>query len=95
MAKGKTAKGTAIKSIEMRRCAACRQARHKSELLRGVRAADGFTIDETGKVEGRGAYLCKSPECAAVICKRRNFDKVFKAKVPNAVYDAIKEKFLM
>lgn len=96
MAKGKTAKGTAIKPIELRRCVACRQVRHKSELLRVVKTARGAVIfDETGKTQGRGAYVCKSPTCAATVSKRRNFDKVFKAKVPAEVYDMIKETILM
>ena len=95
MSKGKTAKGTAIKQIEMRRCVACRQVRHKSELIRVVKTIDGIKLDDTGKIEGRGAYVCKSSTCAEIICKRRNFDKVFKAKVPAEVYDMIKENFSM
>lgn len=95
MSKGKTAKGIAIKQIEMRRCVACRQVRHKSELIRVVKAINGIKLDDTGKVEGRGAYVCKATTCAEAVCKRRNFDKIFKAKVPVEVYDMIKEKILM
>ena len=96
MARGKVAKGTAIKQTEMRRCVACRQSFHKSELLRVVKNSAGeIFFDETGKAQGRGAYVCKSHECATTILKRHNFDKVFKCKVPNELYDKIKEKILM
>lgn len=95
MSAGKTAKGTAIKQIEMRRCVVCRQVRHKSELIRVVKAEGNFSFDETGKAQGRGAYVCKSPICAESLIKRRNFDKVFKAKLPDELYDMIKEKILM
>ena len=95
MSKGKTVKGTAIKQIEMRRCVACRQVRHKSELMRVVRKNGEFSLDETGKAEGRGAYVCRSSECVAIVCKRRNFDKVFKAKLPDEIYNIIKEKIHM
>ena len=96
MSKGKTAKGTAIKQIKMRRCVVCRQIFHKSKLLRVVKnAADEFSIDKSGKTAGRGAYVCKSPECLATLIKRRNFDKVFKAKVPAEIYDSIKETIRM
>lgn len=95
MSKSKTAKGTAIKQIEMRRCVACRQVRHKSELLRVVKASDTISIDVTGKASGRGAYVCKSSECAELIKKRRSLDRVFKVKVPNELYDMIKETVLM
>ena len=90
MSKGKAAKGIATKQIEMRRCVVCRQSFHKSELLRVVKTAAGdISLDETGKSAGRGAYVCKSPECLATLRKRRNFDKVFKAKVPADIYDKI------
>lgn len=83
------------KPINMRRCIACRQVRHKSELIRVVKNAAGISLDETGKVDGRGAYVCKSAKCAAIIQKRRSLDRVFKTKVPNELYDMIKEKILM
>ena len=95
MSKGKTAKGTAIKQIEMRRCIACRQVRHKSELLRIVKTSDKVSIDTTGKLDGRGAYVCKSLECAESLKKRRNLDRVFRAKVPAELNDTIKEIVLM
>lgn len=95
MAKSKTAKGIALKQIEMRRCVACRQVHHKSELLRLVKTSDGISIDTNGKLPGRGAYVCKSPQCAELIKKRRNLDKIFRVKVPSDLYDTIKEKILM
>ena len=96
MSKGKVAKGTAIKQIEMRRCVVCRQSFNKAELIRVVKTKAGdISLDGTEKIFGRGAYVCKSPECLKTLGKRRNFDKVFKAKVPAEVYDMIKEKILM
>ena len=95
MSKGKTAKGIAIKPIEMRRCVACRQVRHKSELIRFIKTAEGISIDTTGKLDGRGAYVCKSLECAESLKKRRNLDKIFRVKVPTEIYDTIKEIVLM
>ena len=96
MSKGKTVKGTAIKQIEMRRCIVCRQVRHKSELLRVVKTAEGkISLDEPTKIFGRGAYVCKSVDCVETLRKRRNLDKVFKVKVPGELYDSIKEKILM
>ena len=90
MSKGKTAKGTAIKQIEMRRCIACRQVRHKSELIRVVKTPSGeIVLDESGKIFGRGAYVCQSSTCAATLKKRHNLDKVFKTKLPNGLYDQI------
>lgn len=64
--------------------------------MRVVKTADGeFSLDTAGKAQGRGAYVCKSPECLATLLKRRNFDRVFKAKVPAEIYDSIKETIRM
>ena len=89
MSRSKTEKGTATKKIEMRRCVVCRKVRHKSELLRVVKSAEKFSLDLTGKVGGRGSYVCKSAECAAKLFKRRNFDKIFKVKLPDDIYEKI------
>ena len=83
-------KGKAKKQIEMRRCIACREVRHKSELLRVVKSPDGeFSIDETGKKSGRGAYVCRMKKCAEVAKKRKLFDRAFKVKVPPEFCDEI------
>ena len=47
-----------------RTCIACRQVAHKRDLIRVVRRADKHVlVDTTGKLAGRGAYLCKEPAC--------------------------------
>lgn len=48
----------------MRTCVACRTSRPKRELVRVVAlAAGGVVVDETGKQNGRGAYLCRQKVC--------------------------------
>ena len=90
MSKGKAAKGTAIKQIEMRRCVVCRQSRHKSELLRIAKTSSGeIFFDKGGKSQGRGVYVCKSATCAESLKKRRNLDKIFKTKLPSELYEKI------
>jgi uncharacterized protein len=43
---------------------ACRTPRPKRELVRIVRTPDGrIAIDESGRVAGRGAYLCADVAC--------------------------------
>jgi predicted RNA-binding protein YlxR (DUF448 family) len=41
----------------------CRQVKPKRELTRLVSAAEGVRIDSSGKLAGRGAYLCSNPAC--------------------------------
>jgi predicted RNA-binding protein YlxR (DUF448 family) len=45
-------------------CIVCRESNAKRQLTRVVRTADtGIQIDPTGKLNGRGAYLCDKPSC--------------------------------
>ncbi len=47
-----------------RTCIACRAPGDKRGLTRLVRAADGHVVlDATGRLAGRGAYLCVQTEC--------------------------------
>lgn len=78
------------KNIKMRRCVSCREIKHKSNFLRIVKnSAENFEIDFTGNADGRGAYICKNLKCATDAKKRRQFDKSFKKKVPDEIYDKI------
>ncbi len=80
----------AKKKIKMRACVACREIRHKSEFLRVVKSPEGeYFIDNGGKANGRGAYICKSKKCAELAKKRKQFDRSFKEKVPAEIYDKV------
>lgn len=53
-----------MKHIPQRTCIACRTTRGKRELIRIVRTPDNrVQADATGKLAGRGAYLCRQREC--------------------------------
>lgn len=47
----------------LRTCIVCREKEAKRQLTRLVRTADGVVIDPTGKMNGRGAYLCEQQTC--------------------------------
>lgn len=52
------------KHIPQRTCVVCRQVQSKRALVRLVRTPEGqLVIDETGKRNGRGAYLCRQEAC--------------------------------
>ncbi len=47
-----------------RSCAVCREHKGKNDLIRVVKAKDGkVSLDESGKMPGRGTYVCKNKEC--------------------------------
>ena len=83
-------KSKAKKIIAQRACVGCRKVQDKQEMIRVVRTPEGIVkVDSTGKAAGRGAYLCKKPECLKAALKRRQFDRAFKTKVPADIYDII------
>ena len=48
-----------MKKAFQRKCMACNQKDDKYNLIRIVRMTDGeILIDNTGKLNGRGAYIC-------------------------------------
>jgi len=53
-----------VKHVPVRTCIACREPGAKRGLTRIVRTPEGdVRIDPTGKLNGRGAYLCDKPGC--------------------------------
>lgn len=82
-----------IKKTPMRTCIACRECKPKKELLRIVKNDDGFALDKTGKLNGRGAYICKSKECFDLLMKNKLLNKTFKMSVPEEEYKKIKESY--
>ncbi len=59
-----TGKTNTNKHIPLRTCIACRQTKEKRQLVRLVHNTEGsIQIDIGGRKPGRGAYLCRMPEC--------------------------------
>ncbi|MCI9504350.1 MAG: YlxR family protein [Clostridia bacterium] len=83
------------KKITLRMCVACRASLPKNEMLRIVKCADGeIRLDFSGKLAGRGAYICNSGECIRKLRKYRLLHKTFSANVCEEVYLRIEEEFL-
>ncbi len=83
------------KKIPMRTCIACRGEKPKREMLRIVRNAEGaVSLDFSGKMPGRGAYICSDVACIRLLGKKKLLNKAFSAPVGDEVYRAIEEEFL-
>lgn len=74
-----------------RMCAVCREVKGKDELIRIVKQKDNVSIDLTGKVAGRGAYICKDVGCIAKARKSRAIERSLSCKVDQSLYDALEE----
>lgn len=79
------------KKIPQRMCIVCRQSKDKKDLIRIVNnKEEGLVIDETGKKNGRGAYICKSLECIENAKKRKSLERAFKTEVSDDLYEEIR-----
>jgi hypothetical protein len=76
------------KKIPQRKCIACQERDSKKGLIRIVKNKDGkIFLDESGKANGRGAYICKDVECLKKAIKTKALNKSFKIEVHNEVYE--------
>ena len=80
-----------MNKIPVRMCCVCRGRFEKPDLVRVVKNKDGeIFIDKTFKAAGRGAYVCKCPECLQKLEKTRALNRAFKCEVPKSIYSEIK-----
>lgn len=80
-----------MRDIPQRTCSVCRTQKNKNELLRIVKNKDNIiNIDETGKQEGRGAYICYSMECLEKARKGQKLENALKVKIEDKTYEQIK-----
>lgn len=71
-------------------CTACREMKPKIELVRVVKTPDGeIKLDLTGKLSGRGAYICKNTECLKKAQKSNALQRALDTAVSSEIYDAL------
>ena len=77
--------------IPMRECILCRGKFYKSELFRIVKYEGEILTDKSQNKDGRGAYICSQCRLSDNLLKKRVLDRAFKQKVPDEIYDLLKE----
>ena len=76
-----------------RQCVGCGQNKDKTDLIRVLRNdASEIFLDETGKKNGRGAYICKTKECLERAIKTKGLERSLKTAIPAEVYERLKEE---
>lgn len=77
----------------MRLCLGCNTARPKKELVRIVRSKEGtIAVDFTGKMAGRGAYICNDPACLQKLQKNKRLEKAFGATIAPEIYETLQKE---
>ena len=81
-----------MKKIPERMCVVTREKFPKKELIRVVKNKDGEVfVDETGKQNGKGAYLKKDKEVIEKAKKNKILDKILEIDIPDSVYEDLLE----
>lgn len=70
---------------------ACNSKKNKYDFIRIVRTSNGnVLIDKTGKIDGRGAYICNNIECLDKIIKSNRIGKILKSNIDKKIYEDIR-----
>ena len=81
------------KKVPLRKCCGCGQAKGKKELLRILRTTDQKVIlDESGRANGRGAYLCRDIQCLEKAVRSHSLERSLKCPVSQDVFDLLKKE---
>ena len=84
---------TVIKKIPQRQCVGCGENKDKKNLIRVLKTGEEeIILDDTGKKNGRGAYICKNVACMEKAIKTKGLDRSFKMAIPQSVYDQLMEE---
>ena len=80
-----------VKKVPLRICVITKESLPKQELLRIVRTPEmEVKVDETGKLNGRGAYIKKSLEVLEKAKKSKLLEKRLECSIDESVYEEIK-----
>lgn len=80
------------RKIPLRTCVVTKESLPKKDLLRIVRTPEGnIEVDETGKLNGRGAYIKKDLEVLEKAKKTKILENRLECKIEENVYENIKK----
>ncbi len=83
------------KKIPLRKCSGCGEMKPKKELIRVVRSPEGeIALDLTGRMAGRGAYVCPSLPCLQAARKAHRLERSFGCAIPSEVYDRMEQELM-
>ena len=82
-----------VKKIPTRRCTGCGEHFPKNTLVRILRTPNGeILLDKTGKISGRGAYICKNAACLKKARKVSRIERSLECEIPPEIYEKLEEE---
>ena len=81
------------KKLPIRKCTGCGERFVKNSLVRIVKTPSGeIVLDKTGKISGRGAYICNSSKCLKKAEKAQRLERSLSVSIPKEVYEKLTEE---
>ena len=81
------------KKIPQRQCMGCRGRKEKRQMIRVVRTPAGaVNLDFSGKMNGRGAYICPDPDCLKKALRSKALDRSLEVAIPEEVYARLEKE---
>ncbi|AQP54362.1 DNA-binding protein [Vagococcus penaei] len=78
------------RKIPMRKCVVSNEMKPKKEMIRIVRSKEGVvSIDPSGKMPGRGAYLSMEPNVVQLSWDKHVLDRVIEADLTDEFYQEL------
>ena len=69
----------------------CNEKKDKNQLIRIVKNKENeIHVDRTGKMEGRGAYICDDINCLERVIKSKRLEKVLDINISNEIYESLR-----
>lgn len=92
------------KYIPWRMCAGCRTKKPKNELLRLTKmlikdpetgqVKKTVVFDKSGKLPGKGVYICNNPVCLKKVRKIRKLERTFSCQIKDSLFTEIEGEML-
>ena len=81
-----------VKKIPLRTCVVTKESLPKKDLLRIVRTPEGdIKVDDTGKCNGRGAYIKRDIQVLEQAKKSKVLERHLECTIDDSIYEEIKE----
>lgn len=80
-----------MKRQPQRTCMGCNTKKDKKDLIRIVKNKNNeVSIDRTGKLEGRGAYICDDINCLEKVIKSKRLERILDIKLSEEIYENLR-----
>lgn len=84
-----------VKKIPLRMCTGCMEMKPKKELIRVVKTPEGeAAVDLTGKMSGRGAYICRDIACLEKAFKAKRLSRNLDIAIDEEIYNRLRNEII-